>query len=255
MDFNRQITSTYRALRLGLAALALSYPLVLSVGAWLLVHLPLARSLSEYYHVFDPARLEYGKGVMRDAFVGLLFAQAALLYAYKGYTKLEDWALNLAAVMAVGIAIFPMAWPDPDGGFSVSLHGGCAALFFVGIAYVCIFRAQDTLSLVADEKRRKRYRFIYRLQGLAMLLLPLVIMLIYSFSTRNNSAIFWIELSSIYTFASYWLVKSHEAQSSQLEQKAAAGQLQVPAHNLRDSFRPLPVMERLRSDKNPANSQ
>lgn len=244
-DFNHQITSTYRALRLGLAALALVYPLVLSVGAWLLGNLPLARSLSEYYHLFDPTHLEYGKGVMRDAFVGLLFAQAALLYAYKGYTKLEDWALNLAAVMAVGIAIFPMAWPDLEGGFSMSLHGGCAALFFVGIAYVCIFRAQDTVSLIADEKRRNRYKRIYRLQGMAMLLLPLVIMLMYSFSTHNNSAIFWIELASIYTFASYWLVKSHEASSSQLEQKAAAGKLQIPAHSLHDSFRPLPMLEKL----------
>lgn len=244
-DFNRQITSTYRALRLGLAALALAYPLVLSVGAWLLVHLPLARSLSEYYHLFDPTHLEYGKGVMRDAFVGLLFAQAALLYAYKGYTTLEDWALNLAALMAVGIAIFPMAWPDLEGGFAVSLHGGCAALFFVGIAYVCIFRAQDTLLLITDEKRRNRYKFIYRIQGMAMLLLPLAIMLMYSFSTHNNSAIFWIELSSIYTFSSYWLVKSHEASRSQLEQKAAAGELQIPAHNLRDSFRPIPIMDKL----------
>lgn len=244
-DFNRQITSTYRALRLGLAALALSYPLALVAGAWLHAHLPLARSLSEYYHLFDLTQMEYGKGVMRDAFVGYLFAQAALLYAYKGYTKLEDWALNLAAVMAVGIAIFPMAWPDLEGGFSMSLHGGCAALFFVGIAYVCIFRAQDTLPLIVDEKRRNRYKFIYRLQGMAMLLLPLAIMLMYSFSTHNNSAIFWIELASIYTFASYWMVKSHEASSSQLEQKAAAGELQIPAHNVRDSFRPLPIVEKL----------
>jgi hypothetical protein len=242
-DLRQQITSTYRALRLGLAALALAYPVVLVAGAWFYAHLPLARSLSEYYHIFHLTQLEYGKGLMRDAFVGLLFAQAALLYAYKGYTRMEDTALNLAAAMAVGIAIFPMAWPDPQGGFSLSAHGICAGLFFVSIAYVCIWRAQDTLPLIKDDKQRKTYLYIYRLLGLSMLLLPLVVMLMFSFSTYNNSAIFWIEFASIYTFAAYWLVKSHEASVSQLDQKVAAGKLHIPPHGLRDSFRLQPMAQ------------
>jgi hypothetical protein len=170
-----QSTATYRTLRLGMVALAISFPIILAAGAYLRAGLPLAGSISEYYHYFDVTKQEYGRGVMRDALVGLLFAQALLLFVYKGFTRLEDYALNIAGFAAVGLALFPMRWPAPSAFDLFTPHGTFAAIFFVSIAYVCIWRAKDTLYLIADEKLRKRYALIYKVLGILMLVLPLII--------------------------------------------------------------------------------
>jgi len=239
----KQSANTYKTLRLSLAVIAISFPIILAVGAYLIANLPLAGSISEYYHYFDVQRQEYGKGVMRDALVGSLFAQAALLFVYKGFTRLEDYALNIAAFMAVGLAVAPMRWPAPSAIDPFTPHGVFATVFFVSIAYVCIWRAKDTLNLIADEKLRKNYARIYKIQGTAMLVLPLVIWGFLYYLPLKRSVIFFIETGSIYTFASYWLVKSHEAKNSGLDKKVADGELSMPVHGIGDVFRDLPVQQ------------
>lgn len=243
-----QSTLTYRTLRLSLAVLAISFPIILALGACLRAGLPLAGSISEYYHYFDAVKQEYGKGVMRDALVGILFAQAALLFAYKGFTRLEDYALNIAAVMAVGLAVAPMRWPAPSAIDPFTPHGIFAAIFFVSIAYVCIWRAKDTLHLIVDEKLRKSYARIYKLLGAAMIVLPIIIWGLLYYLPLKKSVIFFIESASVYTFATYWLIKSSEAKISGLDKKAASGALVVPAHSIRDMFRDLPVQQSVSSE-------
>ena len=44
---------------------------------------------------FIPIKVRLVKGVMRNEFVGILFAVGALLIAYQGYSWLEDYALNV----------------------------------------------------------------------------------------------------------------------------------------------------------------
>src|SRR5262245_28860273 len=152
-NLSNQVTATYKMLRLGLAVIAFAFPLVLWIGGYLRAELPLAGSMSAYY--FENG----GAGVMRNEFVGILFAVGALLFAYQGYSRFVDMALNVAGVLALGIAIFPMKWPESTGS-SFSLHGACAISFFVCIAYVCIWRAGDTLPLIKDVAMRERYRLV-----------------------------------------------------------------------------------------------
>jgi hypothetical protein len=143
-DLTNQITATYKMLRLGLAVMAFAFPLLLWIGGHLIAHLPLAGSMSAYYHASDflhPEQGPPGEGVMRNEFVGILFAVGVLLFAYQGYSRLEDYALNLAGVLALGIALFPMRWPTKPNDSPFSLHGTCAILFFACIVYVCIWRA------------------------------------------------------------------------------------------------------------------
>src|SRR5687768_11654622 len=131
-DLSDQIAATYRMLRLGLAVLAFTFPPLLFVGGLLLGGLPLAGSMSAYYHYHptkplppDNGALDQsapipgatdkeisGQGVMRNLFVGILFAVGGLLFAYQGFSRLEDHALNLAGIMAWGVALFPMNWPE-----------------------------------------------------------------------------------------------------------------------------------------------
>jgi hypothetical protein len=232
-DLSNQMTATYKTLRLGLAVLAFAFPLLLWIGGLVFAHLPLAGSMSAYYHA--------GQGVMRNEFVGILFAVGALLFAYQGYSRLEDYALNLAGVLALGIALFPMKWPTGQNDSSFSLHGVCAILFFASIAYVCIWRAGDTLPLIINDATRKLYRRTYKILGGAMVICPVSAWILISRTPTNHSAIFWVEFAGIYVFAIYWVIKGHEASKTKVDEKATRGELRVQPHGLSDVLHSLPV--------------
>ena len=178
---------------------------------------------------------------MRDEFVGILFAVGVILFVYQGYTRLEDYALNLAGILAWGIALFPMAWPSGASHSSFSLHGTCALSFFVCIAYVCIFRASDTLALIHDKAAYQCYRRTYICLGIAMVALPALAFFFISQSPLHTSAIFFVELAGIYVFATYWVVKSHEVSKTDSDKKAAMGKLRVEPHGLSDGLRLRPL--------------
>ncbi len=244
-DLTKQVKATYRTLRRGLAVLAFAFPWLLGLGGHVLGHLPLADSMSAYYHASDSAHPESGPagaGVMRNEFVGVLFVVAGFLIAYQGYSRFEDQALNLAGLLAAGIALIPMKWPGGPGDSPASLHGACGVSFFICIAYVCIFRAGDTLSLIQDPATRQRYVRRYRRLGLAMVLLPALAWIV-STVAHWRSLVFLVEASVIYVFGTYWVVKSGEASLTGVDSKAARGKLRARSHNLADLLRPLPVEE------------
>ncbi|MBI3267868.1 MAG: hypothetical protein HYZ53_02510 [Planctomycetes bacterium] len=236
------IFATYWALRAGLAVLALAFPLILWIGGHLLADLPLAGSMSEYYHArsaHDPATGEPGHGVMRDAFVGISFAVGMILVLYKGFSKPEDWALNFAGLFAFGVALFPMRWPV--GGASaehcISFHGFCAVSFFLSISSVCIFRASDTLHLIQGETTRKCYKLAYRTIGLLMIALPVVVWVLTSQQIVRDYRTFLLELAGIYVFAVYWLLKTYELHKIKSRWGAALVQVRFEELRLRDLFR------------------
>jgi hypothetical protein len=240
-----QLAGTYKTLRVALAVLALAFPLVLAIGGYWLGRLPLAGSMSAYYHASDslhPLGGAPGQGIMRNCFVGVLFAVGALLYSYKGYSWLEDTTLKIAGLLAVGIAVFPMLWPPDTGSSSFSPHGTCAILFFVFIAYVCVFRSGDTLSLLPPNQQG-RYRRTYRFLGVAMVACPLGAWALLSFTPARTSTIFWVEFAGIYVFGAYWAIKTYEASKSAMDKQASRGHLQIKAHNLSHAFSLQPLVQ------------
>ena len=226
-----QMQATYRALRWGVVILGLALPWILWLGGRLLAGEHLQASMSDYYHT-----------VMRDEFVGVLFAVGALLVLYRGYTRLENVALNLGGLFLAGVALFPNAGPGRAGG--LTLHGTLAVLFFASIAYVCVFRAADTLGLMHDEVRERRFRTAYRALGGAMLLSPLAAALLAAVLQPGpgaRSLIFFVEAAGVYVFVAYWIVKSVEIGLTGSEALALAGRLVTPVHGARDLFRRIPV--------------
>ena len=86
-------------------------------------------SISESYHK---------DGLARDVFVGSLLAIAAFLASYNGYDKPQMFAAKIAALAAIGIALFPCLCPGSDHPRSSWIHGFSAVVMFLILAYFCI---------------------------------------------------------------------------------------------------------------------
>lgn len=213
-ELQHHMFATYTTLRIGLAIIAFAFPILLWLGGRL-VGLPLQDSMSAYYHAYAAD----GQS-MRNWFVGILFAVGVILYLYKGYSYRENYALNLAGIFAIGIAVFPMQWNCGDACSTFSLHGTFAALFFLAIAYVCFWCASDTLHLMKNPAREKWYRAIYRLIGIGLILTPVVALLLTLVLDQFKSFVFYGEMIGIFVFSAYWLVKSIEITTTHAETQA-----------------------------------
>ena len=213
----QHILFTYFIQRLGMAALALIFPFVLWLGGNF-QELPLQNSMSAYYHAGEPA------GLMRDWFVAFLCVIGVFLYLYKGFSNKENIALNIAGACAVGVAMIPMTWdcdPCPD----FTLHGFCAVTLFLCLAYVCIWRAKDTLHLMKNQKLAEYFKWIYKLLGIAMIVLPLTSFLL-SYGAGNQENVFFVEASGVWVFSVYWWMKSYEL-NHHFESRVITEQLEI----------------------------
>jgi hypothetical protein len=216
-----RVRSTYLSLRVGVAILGIIFPALLYVGGRS-AGIPLEPSMSAYYYATSEAPNEpkppcpasgaptdAAAGTMRNWFVGILFAVGAMLYVNKGFSDKENLALNIAGVMAVGIALFPMSWTcEPTGWFS--LHGSFAIAFFACIVFVCEFCSNQTLQWLDDMRLRDKFRMAYHGLAALMLLSPLCAAAV-NFATKGQGHfIFFAEAFGIWSFATFWLVKSYE---------------------------------------------
>jgi len=172
---------------------------------------------------------------MRNWFVGILFVVGVCLYLIKGFSEWEDILLNIAGILAVCVAIFPMPWTDGKvSGFPK--HYVSAVTFFIFIAFVCMFCSGKTLKYMPNipnrEKIIARYRLLYRVLAISMALSPVAA---YAFNefTRQNSLGFWAEAFGIWAFGIYWLVKRKELRLSDVERRALKGDVDMDFSTLR----------------------
>jgi hypothetical protein len=203
---SRHIAVTYIHLRRGMAALALSLAPALALGGYLLFGTPLLPSMSAYYD-----------SGMRDWFVGVLCAVGAFLFLYRGYTRRENIALNIAGVCAPLVALFPM---NPAGdcnatGASFSLHGAFAVIFFLAIAYVCVFLYRDGATAAMPPKRQRLYHLVARTCGITMVACVTAAVLYNYFVPAGIKAawcsmaiVFWLEAVAVSAFSVHWIFKS-----------------------------------------------
>lgn len=234
-DLQTHILRSYLIMRAGIAVIGISLPFVLLFGG-MAADICAQNSMSAYYH----AAGTYG-GSMRNWFVGPLFAISISLGLYRGYSRVEDYLLDAAAVLGVGIAVFPMDWdPAKLSGcgvpgsvlhvgvkvFGFPLHAVCAISFFLCIALVCWFCADDTLHLEPSETRRQALKVMYR--GIAIVM-PASMFVAWWLNTglRTNKAVFWAEATGVCAFGAYWLLKGLELNRTAADQKAATGRLRL----------------------------
>jgi hypothetical protein len=221
-ELQKHMFGTYFGLRVGLIVIGVSLPLVVLV-AGLLHDVDLKPSISDYYHPGQHAQSFF---TTRDFFVGGLFAAAACLYLYKGFSARENIALNLAGVFACFVALLPTGPGKDDRGIVPVVHAASAVLFFLCIAYVSLFHSRDTLRLLTPE-RRAYYAQRYVWTAVALVASPLVaVVLSYTPEGRPRALIFWAEACGVWAFAYYWYVKTMEMRESGAEQRALDAELE-----------------------------
>lgn len=223
-ELKEHVFLTYYNLRIGIAIMGIVFPVCLAVSGYI-KGIPLQDSISAYYHAGGDHHF------YRTFFVGLLFAIGVCLCLYKGFTNWENYALNMAGIFAIGVALFPMSWSGPEGDFTeykffglVSAHYLSAVLLFLCIAYVCIWQAPFTLSLIKEEQKRKRYKNIYWALGAGMILSPIIALLFAFVIQGMQKYTFIVETVGILIFASYWLIKSKEIKETNADEAAVMGQ-------------------------------
>lgn len=221
-EIEDHVYATYNGLRWGMTALAFGFPVVIYVIGGMYC-IDLQGSLSAYYWASGFASY----APVRVWFVGGLFAIAAFLYLYKGFSVGENHALNLAAVFAIGVAACPMDWPDSHRLFTP--HGASAVLLFCCLGYVAIFRSRDTLPYLPiargrtpedHAKRLRIYGLTYKVLGAVMVILPVCA---WALATKDKR-VFFIEAAGIWAFATFWGVKSYEMHRSRVIRSALKGQ-------------------------------
>jgi hypothetical protein len=190
-----------------MALLAAALPLAFLISSFLLGRTPFQTSVSAYYWTLEPER---------NFFVGVLCSVAAFLFLYKGRSTAEDRLLDAAGVCAAGVAFFPLAGNGDCSGASVSAHGVFAVLFFACIFIVGIFMSKDSLKEIPDEKRRAHFQRLYGLCS-GVMITSLVLAVGSRFLSAEfirtlcrHHAIFWFEAVGIWSFSSFWYIKTRE---------------------------------------------
>ena len=207
-DIRRHISGPYINLRMGMGILAITYPILLYV--WGAAHeVPLARSISHYYW----ETVELGSPV-RVWMVGGLFAIGVALFLYQGFTKGENYALNIGGILALGVALFPTEINCEPNCQKITLHGICAVGLFICLIYVTWFRAKDTLKYLHNETEIIKFRHMYNAAGAAMLASPLAAVILQSVLGQSGKHIFFIEAAGVWAFAAYWFIKTAEMRKS-----------------------------------------
>lgn len=197
------VAQTYFVLRMVIAGGAIALPPALLMWATVDPRVEFVDSISAFY--YSPAR---------GLFVGTLVAIGVALVAYRGYTRGENWLLNMAGTLAVVVALFPTEDPAVPGLSFVSVvHAVAAVTFFILAALSIFFYGQETVASIPDPEQRRSYGRVYRLLVVLVLALPVAALLI-AWLMDSTMALFLVETAALYAFATFWIVKTYELSRS-----------------------------------------
>jgi len=228
---SEHVLATYGSLRKGLCVFAFLFPFLL-VGVGCALDVPIQRSLSAYYFAFP----ENGPCIsfpMRTLFTGVLCAICVSLYLYQGFTALENWLLNAAALSGLGVAFIPkgvdpqllqacaVLQPIADGeGWRPYLHFGSAGLMFMCLAVVAWKCAGATLSYLPAEHKGKEEGFRRRYKIIAGCMVGVLAVSLALQALDWPYTVLVGEAGGIWVFAWYWFEKTRELALSHAELKA-----------------------------------
>lgn len=142
-------------------------------------------------------------------FVGFLFAISAFLLAYNGQSTLEMVLSKLAALAALGVAMFPCKCGD-HAEIIPYVHGVSAATMFLILAFFCyVFFGR---ALNKGQPRAKVRAYIYAVCGVTIVAAILTLAFDYFsnglISSRIARLTFYGERAGLIAFGVSWLTAS-----------------------------------------------
>lgn len=191
---------SFLALRRAVGAIGISLPLALILGKLIVDGGGLQDSISGYYHTG-----------MRDVYVGAMCACGVVLLAYRGYDRIDHIAGNIAGIAAIGVGVLPTS---PDGADRTdrivgAVHVGLAAVFFLTLAFFCLFLFTRTDKAQITVRKVWRNR-VYVASGVTILAcLALIVVLGYFLDAHTSSwyPTLWLESLAVMAFGVAWLTK------------------------------------------------
>ena len=194
---------SYLELRASTGTIGILLPFVVSIGKILLQSPGILSSVSSYYY-----------SVMGNVFVGSLCAIGVFLWSYRGYEIQDAVAGHLAAIFAIGVALFPTT---PDTGATAdqmmigTLHLIFAAGFFLTLAYFALVLFPKTNPAVSPTPMKLVRNNVYYVCG-TLILLSIMLIGVLRFVPPDASIwqvqpIFWLESLAIVAFGASWFVK------------------------------------------------
>lgn len=191
---------SYLFLRRAIGVIGMALPFALVLGV-LITSGEVLSSISGYYY-----------SDLRNVFVGCMCAVGVFLIFYRGAAFIDDVASFVAGVAAVGVALFPTrpAGTPTDGQKIVgSVHIGCAAVFFLMLAFIAI-KVFTRRSDSPDPQRKDLRNRIYVACGIVILgciaLMVITCWLLESAFTALHPALV-LESVAILAFGVSWMVK------------------------------------------------
>lgn len=203
---------TYRRIRRAIGYLGISLPILL-VGLSFISFFktPLQPSISNYYYTN-----------LREIFTGTLAAVGLFMIRYRGHGNASFWKndnllTNIAGIMAIGVALFPM---NPDD-FAVKiytlipyaekglgwLHYGFAALLFLIMALLAI-----NVFTIGQEKETRDPKSIlnenniYRFCGYSIIVFVVLVPVSETLKLFRYSTLI-LEALALFAFGIAWLIK------------------------------------------------
>ena len=151
----------------------------------------------------------YESGWSQTIFIGFLFAIAAFLLAYNGYSRTEMILSKVAAIAGLCVALFPCGCP-PHLDLIPYVHGVSAAIMFLILAFFCyIFLRRANQKGYPQAKIRST---IYALCGITIVLAILTLTIDNLFggfiSAKVPRLTFYGEEAGLVAFGISWLTAS-----------------------------------------------
>jgi hypothetical protein len=152
----------------------------------------------------------YEGGWSQSIFVGFLFAIATFMLAYNGDSVAQMVLSKIAAIAALGIALFPCKC-DAHAQLIPHVHGISAAVMFGVLAVFCYIWYRRALD--KREPHAKRRAIIYALCGVAIV--ASILTLVFDnlsgglISSRVARLTFYGERTGLVAFGVSWLAASH----------------------------------------------
>lgn len=194
---------SYLALRKAVGIVGFALPFSLGLGGFLLSRQGLQITMSDYYYTG-----------MRNVFVASLCSIGIFLMSTRGYDLSDEITGRLAAIFAVGIALFPTT---PSAGVTQrakaigAIHLSCAALFYLTVALISICLFTKTAAENNPTPQKLRRNMIYRSSGFAILGCLLAILAVELLPNKSSfekfAPVFWLESIASTAFGVSWLTK------------------------------------------------